>query len=165
MSPEYRQIVMRANRMLGPALVEHNLVKVEDLDQANDRLLDLISTGQPRQASVLAILAYDLKVVNEDDVLQHLVDTESVGLIDLRSYEIHEDFRKNVDINACWSTWSLPFDKEEDFVFIATAYYLSPAVRTYWEKQLGGSSIIWYGSSMDILADLLERIEAERGSK
>ena len=33
---------------------------------------------------------------------------------------------------------SVPFDREEDVYFVATAYYLSPAVRTYWEKQLGG---------------------------
>jgi hypothetical protein len=55
----------------------------------------------------------------------------------------------------------VPFDREEDFHFVATAYYLSPAVRTHWEKKLGGQ-IIWQATTMDIVADFLDRIQAER---
>ena len=36
---EYRPLLMRANRLLGSALIEHNLVKFEDLEAANERLL------------------------------------------------------------------------------------------------------------------------------
>jgi hypothetical protein len=39
MSPENRALLMRANRLLGAALVENNLVKVEDLEKANEKLL------------------------------------------------------------------------------------------------------------------------------
>jgi hypothetical protein len=56
----------------------------------------------------------------------------------------------------------VPFDKEEDFHFVATAYYLSPAVRAHWEKTLGGQ-IIWQATTMDIIADFLDRVVAERG--
>ena len=38
-SAEYRPLLMRANRLLGSALIEHNLVKFEDLEAANERLL------------------------------------------------------------------------------------------------------------------------------
>jgi hypothetical protein len=55
----------------------------------------------------------------------------------------------------------VPFDREEDFHFVATAYYLSPAVRSHWEKKLGGQ-IIWQATTMDIIADFLDRIHAER---
>ena len=34
MSPENRSLLMRANRLLGAGLVEHNLVKMEDLEKA-----------------------------------------------------------------------------------------------------------------------------------
>ena len=55
----------------------------------------------------------------------------------------------------------MPFDKEEDFYSVATAYYLSPAVRSHWEKQLG-SNILWYATTLEIISDFLEKIEAEQ---
>ncbi len=56
--------------------------------------------------------------------------------------------------------WSVPFDREEEFWFVATAYYLSPAVRAYWEKELGGP-ILWFGTSLETIADYLEKYATE----
>jgi hypothetical protein len=134
MSKENRPLLMRANRMLGAELVEHNLVRIEDLETANEKLIEIVASDQPRQCSILGLLAYDMKVLKEDDVLHHLVDVEGVGLVDLRDYDVPDELRKGVDLGACWATWTVPFDREEDFHFVATAYYLSPAVRTYWES-------------------------------
>jgi len=53
--------VMRANRLLGASLVDHNLVKLEDLEQANGRLLEVIASEQTRQMTVLGILAYEIE--------------------------------------------------------------------------------------------------------
>jgi hypothetical protein len=157
MSPkEHRPLLMRANRLMGAQLVEHNLVKIEDLEAANEKLIELVATDQPRQSTILGILAYDMKVLKEDDVLHHIVETDGVGLVDLRDYEIPEDQKKNLDVGACWATWSVPFDREEEFFFVATAYYLSPAVRTFWEKQLGGP-ILWFGTTLEGIADYLEK--------
>src|SRR6185295_18472941 len=162
MMPEYRPLLMRANRLLGSALIEHNLVKFEDLEAANERLLEIAAAGQVRQSSVLSILVYEKKVLREEDVLHHVVDDHGVGVVDLRGYEVPEDVKKEIDLDACWATWSVPFDREEDFHFVATAYYLSPAVRSHWEKKLGGQ-IIWQATTMDIIADFLDRVAAERG--
>lgn len=153
--------MMRANRLLGAQLVEHNLVKIEDLETANERLLELVAEGNPRQSTILGVLAYEKKVVREDDILTHLADVEGIGLVDLRNYEVSDELRNALDLGACWATWSVPFDKEEDFYCVATAYYLSPAVRTHWEKQLGGP-VIWYGTSLEVIADFLEKLESER---
>ncbi|MDQ5980734.1 MAG: hypothetical protein QG602_3711 [Verrucomicrobiota bacterium] len=160
-SVEYRPLLMRANRLLGSALIEHNLVKFEDLEAANERLLEVAASGQVRQSSVLNILVYEKKVLREEDVLHHVVDDHGVGVVDLRGYDVPEDVRKEMDLDACWATWSVPFDREEDFHFVATAYYLSPAVRSHWEKKLGGQ-IIWQATTMDIIADFLDRMQAER---
>jgi hypothetical protein len=156
MSKEHRPLLMRANRLLGATLVERNLVRIEDLETANERLIEIVATGQPRQSTILGILAFDLRVIKEDEVLHHVVETDGVGLVDLRDYEVPEDMRKNVDTGACWATWSVPFDHEEEFFFVATAYYLSPAVRAYWEKQLGGP-ILWFGTTLEAVADFLEK--------
>lgn len=162
-SAEYRPLLMRANRLLGSALIEHNLVKFEDLEAANERLLEVAAGGQVRQSSVLSILVYEKKVLREEDVLHHVVDDHGVGVVDLRGYDVPEDVRKELDLDACWATWSVPFDREEDFHFVATAYYLSPAVRTHWEKKLGGQ-IIWQATTMDIIADFLDRVQGERAA-
>jgi hypothetical protein len=45
MSKEHRSLMMRANRLMGAAFVEHNLVKIEDLDGANERLLKIVAQG------------------------------------------------------------------------------------------------------------------------
>jgi hypothetical protein len=154
---------MRSNRLLGANLVEANLVKLEDLEPANERLLSLADTELPRQCTVLGVLAYEMKVLREEDVLQHIVENEGVGLVDLRNYDTMEDLRKTLDIDACWATWSVPFDREEDFHFIATAYYLSPAVRTFWEKQCNGP-ILWFGTTLEGIADHLEKLTADRAA-
>lgn len=159
MSKEHRPLLMRANRLLGAALVEHNLVKIEDLEAANEKLIELVATDQPRQSTILGILAYDMKVLKEDDVLHHIVETDGVGLVDLRDYEVPDDAKKLIDVDACWATWSLPFDHEEEFTFVATAYYLSPAVRAFWEKQIGGP-ILWFGTTLEAIADYLEKLSA-----
>lgn len=156
MSKEYRPLLMRANRLLGAALVEHNLVKIEDLETANEKLIEVVATDQPRQSTILGLLAYDMKVLKEDDMLHHLVESEGVGLVDLRDYDVPEESRKNLDLGACWATWSVPFDREEEFWFVATAYYLSPAVRSHWEKALGGP-ILWFGTTLDAIAEYLEK--------
>lgn len=149
--------MMRANRLLGAQLVEHNLVKIEDLEMANEKLIELVSSGEPRQITVLGILAYDMKVVKEDDVLHHIAEAEGVGLVDLSDYDVPDEVKKGVDIAACWATWSVPFDHEEDFWFVATAYYLSPAVRAHWEKALNGH-ILWFGATMEAIADYIEKL-------
>ena len=152
---------MRANRLLGAALVEANLVKIEDLDAANERLLELLQSDAERQATLLGVLMYEKKVLNEDDLLHHMIENDGIGLIDLRTYDVPEEFRKDVDLGSCWATWTVPFDKEEDFYFVASAYYLSPAVRAHWEKQLG-QNILWYATSLEVIADFLEKVESDK---
>jgi Type II secretion system (T2SS), protein E, N-terminal domain len=158
---EHRPLLMRSNRLLGSALIEHSLVKFEDLEAANERLLEIAATGDMRRSSVLSILVFEKKVLREEDLLHHVVDDHGVGVIDLRGYEVPEEVKKDLEIDACWATWSVPFDKEEDFNFVATAYYLSPAARAFWEKKLGGQ-IIWQATTMDIIAEFLDRVVAER---
>jgi hypothetical protein len=53
---------MRANRTLGAALVEANLVKIDDLMAANERLLELLQSDAERQATLLGVLMYEKKV-------------------------------------------------------------------------------------------------------
>lgn len=151
---------MRSNRLLGSALIEHNLVKFENLEAANEKLLELSTKGDYRQASILGILINE-KVLKEEDVIHLAQDEQGLGAVDLRHYDVPDDIRKNMDLPMCWATWTVPYDREEDFHFVATCYYFSQAVRTYWEKRLKGP-IIWQTTSMEIVADFLDRVQSER---
>lgn len=155
---------MRANRLLGANLVEANLVKIEALEAANERLLELVGAGDFRKGSVLGILVYEHQVIGEQDVIQHVMDDQGVGLVDLRSYEVPEELRTGPDLGACWATWSAPFDKEDGIYFVATAYYLSPAVRAFWEKQLDGP-IVWFATTLENIHEYLEKLEEFRAGK
>lgn len=159
MSQPQRPLLMRANRLMGAALVERNLVKIEELEQANERLLQIVDSSPPRQCTVLGVLAYEMKVLKEEELLQFLVEQEGLGVVDLRCYEIAEDAVKGLDLGACWATWSVPFDQVDGFHFIASAYWLSPAVRTFWEKQLNGP-ILWFGTTLEGIADFIEKHES-----
>src|SRR5476649_309388 len=152
-----RNLLLRANRHLGAALVDANLLTVESLETANARLLELAATGNARQSTVLGILAYELKVLREEDVLQHIADEHSAGLIDLRGCEVSDDFKNTLDLGACWATWTLPLDREEGFNYVATASYMSESTRAFWEKHLDGP-IIWYGTTLEMIADALEKL-------
>ena len=54
----------------------------------------------------------------------------------------------------------MPFDREEEFTFVATAYYLSPAVRAHWEKEMGGR-VLWFGTTLEAIADYLEHLASQ----
>ncbi len=158
-----RNLLLRANRHLGAALVDANLVKVAQLEAATERLLELAAAGNTRQCSVLGVLAYELKVVSEEDALLQLLDGDGAGLVDLRACDVAEDLKPGLDLDACWATWSLPFDREEGFTFVATAHGLSAEVRAHWEKQLGGP-ILWFGATIEGIADTLEKLGAARAT-
>jgi hypothetical protein len=158
---EHRPLLMRSNRLMGSALVEHNFVKFEDLESANERVLELAGQGEFRQASVLGVLVCEKKVLREETVIHAAMEEHSLGVADLRHYDVPEDIRRGLDLGMCWATWTVPYDREEDCWFVATAYYFSAAVRTHWEKKLGGT-IVWNVTSMDVIAEFLERLQLDR---
>ena len=142
---------MRANRLLGANLVENNLVRIEDLEKANERLFQILEEGVDQDASLLKILVDELQVLDE----------RGIGIIDLEDIEMGDDLRVDIKTDQCWATWTVPFDREEDFHYLATCFYMSDAVRQYWEKELGGS-IVWFATTMKSLTQMLEWVENER---
>lgn len=158
---EHRPLMMRANRLLGASLVEHNLITVEVLEEANERLLELMNDEEAESVSLLNVLIAEKQALTEEHLLQFETEELSLGLIDLANYDQPEDLRKKTDVGACYATWSIPFDFEDGVYFIATAYYLSPAVRTYWEKQFD-ATIQWYATSVEVIDDFLKKLKIER---
>jgi hypothetical protein len=84
-----------------------------------------------------------------------------LGLIDLTNYEQPYDLRKTIDTDVCLATWTVPLDTEEGINLLATAYYLSPAVKNHWERQIT-TPIIWYVTSMENISDFIRKLLVER---
>lgn len=155
-----RSLLLRANRVLGASLVEHNLVNIEHLEAANERLFEILKTGVSRQSSLLSVLLGEMASVDENDLINFVVQEYGLGLIDLADHVLNDDCRDLIDPDLTWSTWTIPFDREDGFYFLATSYYLSVAAREYWEERLDGT-IIWYATSMDSIASAVDRVAEE----
>ncbi|MFT3831354.1 MAG: hypothetical protein QM691_16790 [Opitutaceae bacterium] len=158
---DHRPLMMRANRALGSSLVDHNLITIEALDAANERLLELTADEKNEKVSLLHILVYEKQSLTEEQLLAYEVEEMGLGMVDLSNYDQPYDLRKKLDTDACTATWTVPFDVEEGTHFIATAYYLSPAVRSFWERQLE-TPILWFVTSMENINDFLRKLSLER---
>jgi len=155
-----RSLLLRSNRVLGASLVEHNLVNIEHLEAANERLFEILKGGVAKEASLMGILTGEMGSLSESDVIDFVLREFGLGLIDLRSYAIPDECRELVQADATWATWTLPFDREDEFYFVATSYYLSIAAREYWEEKLN-KPIIWYATSMESMASTVARLAEE----
>lgn len=155
---------MRTNRALGSSLVDHNLISIEALDEANERLLELTADENKEDVSLLKILIHEKGALAEEQVLSYQVEEMGLGMVDLTNYDLPYDLRKSLDVGACRATWSVPFDIEEGIHFVATAYYLSPAARSYWERQLE-TQILWFVTSMENIDDFLRKLQLERDNE
>lgn len=158
---EFRPLMMRSNRLLGASLVEHSLIKIETLEQANDRLLELMASADDVPVSLLQVLVVEKKAITEQQILNFLSEEMGLGVVDLTNYDQPDEVRKRIDPDACWATWSVPFDLEEGVHFVASAFYLSPAVRSYWEGELEGP-IQWYATTAENISEFLTKLKIDR---
>jgi len=156
-SKEHRALILRSNRFLATTLSEADLITEDDIDEANEKLLDAIETGNPRQISILNILIYDLKRLEEKDYIDFVVKEMKIGLIALRNYRPRPIGNEMNDAEICWATWTVPFDLVGDYYLVATAYYPSKPVVEYWEK-IADKPIVWYGASIQNITETIDRI-------
>jgi len=156
---KYRSLLLRSNRFLGSALVNNNLVQVEELEAANEKLLEVIQTKNLKQASLLNILVYDLKILKEASLIDYLQDNYGIGLIDLNHYDLEKSVAKDIDLELCWATWTVPFDTVENFHFLASAYYISAPVLKFWDEQIEGN-IVWYSAPISSISNTLTTLES-----
>lgn len=158
---ESRPLILRSNRFLGSALVERALITNEDLEAANEKLLEIIQSGDLKGANLLNILLYDLNVLDESKLIDNIVDEYHLGMVDLMNYDLSAMKDMNLNYDLCWATFTVPFDRVEDFVMIGTAYYLSKPAVNFWEEQFEGTNIIWYVCSLSSVAGAMERFQTE----
>ena len=155
---QHRALILRSNRFLGSSFVDKGLISVTDLEAANEKFMEAIQSADLKRASILSSLLYELKVLDEVKLIEHIVDEQGVGLIDLRQCSLRSPGELNFDISLCWATSTIPFDKVEDYYFVATCYYLSAPVVKQWNEMLG-NKVIWYATTNAAMSEALEKLE------
>ena len=153
-------IILRSNRSLGNNLVNHELITLDQLEEANNVLLDKIDAENTREASLLRILMWELDYLTEKDLIEFQVDKNESGLVDLGFYSFLHNMDELFTLEDCWSTWTVPFDHENGYFFLATAYHLSQPVVKYWEEKLEGRAL-WFVTELGGISTLLENAEQE----
>lgn len=154
---QQRALILRGNRFLGSSLVDKGLLSMTDLELANEKFMGSIQGGEIRHASILTTLIYDLKVLDENKMIEYIVEEYELGLIDLSFIQLQSLRAINVDIDLCWATSTVPFDYVDGIYLVATCYYMSAPVIKHWKESLGGE-IIWYTTSCTSMTRALEKI-------
>jgi len=159
-----RPLILRSNRFLGNNLVNQELITLEQLEEANNHLLDKIEAEVVREASILRILLWELEYLNEEEFLQFQVDQFELGLVDLDCFDMPEKLLDKVDLEECWATWTIPYDCEGDFYLVATSYFMSQPVKDFWEEKLGGK-VLWFLTELASISRFIEKAEEELKKK
>jgi len=131
---------------------------MSDLESANERFMEAIQAAELKRASLLTIMLYELKCVDENRLIREQVEGFRIGAIDLGHCQLLSPGGAGFDPEACWATSTLPFDRIEDHFLIATCYYLSAPAVKYWREQLG-ERLIWYVASDASMREALERLD------
>jgi hypothetical protein len=155
---QHRALILRSNRFLGSALVDKGLVTTGDLEEANGKFMKAIQSSDLKRASILSMLLFDFKKLEEAKLLDYLVEERKLGLVDLDFIELQSLRPMNIDLSLCWASSTVPFDHVEGTYLLASCYYMSAPVVKYWEDLLDGR-LIWYGTTTLSLSRALERIE------
>lgn len=156
---EYRPLIVRGNRALGSMLLEKKLVTPEQLDEANEKFLANIEQGDARRASLLHTLMFEMQVLNEDAFLEATIEKCALGLIDLHGCQFRKFADLKPDPEACWATWTVPFDLVDDFYMLASLMYPSPAVVKFWQEKFAGKNLLWYATSIRSFQMAMEKLE------
>jgi len=160
---EYRPLIIRSNRAVGAMLLEKKLITTEQLETANEKLLENVEKGELRRANILHVLIFEMQVLNDDAYLEAVVEKHGLSLMDLHGCQFKKFADLHTDFAACWATWTVPFDLVEDFYMLATAFYPSPPAVKFWTEKYAGKNILWYATPVRSFQAAMERLENMKG--
>jgi hypothetical protein len=158
----HRPLIVRGNRALGSMLLEKQIITAEQLNTANEKLVENMELGDIRRASILHILIFEMQVLNEDAYLEALVEKSGLGLIDLHACQFRKFAELQPDSAACWATWTIPFDLLEDFVLLATIAIPGAPAQKFWQDKYAGKNLLWYVTSNRSFHGAMEKLEQKK---
>jgi hypothetical protein len=164
MERKTRSLLIKSNRVLGTRLVEAGLTTIEDMDKANETFIGLARAKDLKRASLLRIRVYDDQTLREESLLDYQLEHYRVGAVMLENYDLREDLLEDIPLELIRASWTLPIDRIGDRWFLATAYYMSDVVKSFWEERLEGR-ITWYMSSLGQLETVFASLAEAESSR
>lgn len=149
--------------MLGGQLTDCGLITLQQLEAANAALLDRLAGEDIRETSLLKVLIFEQRSLDETALLNYQIEHRNVAGLSLKHYDIDPNTLKDFSADETWATWTLPIDEVDGVWFLASAYYMSPFVRRYWSDRLKGE-IVWCVAPMLELDAAIEQVAAARPS-
>ncbi len=150
----------KVNEQMGEELIRLRLSKSEMVDQAKTQMAAYIDQGEIKNACLLKILTWDLKLVEEKKILDYQIEEFNLGFCDITNYKIDRNELPEFRLRECWASMALPFDFLAEVFFVATAHYLSSEVIAHWENRLC-RDIVWFVADLSSLTLALETLERE----
>jgi len=160
MDRQTSSLLIKSNRVLGTRLVEAGLTSLEDMDKANESFIEFARAKDVKRASLLRILIYDSQALKEESLLDYQLEQFPVGAVMLENYVISEEVLGTQPLDVMRASWTLPIDYVGGRWCLATAYYLSDIVRSFWEEKLDGR-ITWFISNMSQLEQVFDKLALE----
>lgn len=142
MERETNSLLLKSNRVLGTRLVEAGLVNLADMDKANEIFVERVRAKDLRRASLLWILVYESQALEESRLWEFQLEQFGLGAVLLENYSIDPVLATGRNIDLMRASWTVPIDHQMGKWFLASAYYISDVVRTFWEEQLG-QNLVW----------------------
>lgn len=85
----------------------------------------------------------ETQALSEAGLLDEQIDNHGLSPCSLERVQIDPKEWEDIEIDACFATRTIPMDRVDDIVFLATSSYLSRPVREYWEGKYG-QTLVWY---------------------
>jgi len=157
MERQTSSLLIKSNRVLGTRLVEAGLTNVEDMDKANEVFIEFARAKDIKRASLLRVLIYDNQTLKEESILDYQLEHFPVGALLMENYKLSDELLASQPLELMRASWTIPVDQVNGRWFLASAYYMSDIVRSFWEERLGGR-ITWFISSLGQLEAVFESL-------
>ncbi|MGB0370388.1 MAG: hypothetical protein ACPGN3_03500 [Opitutales bacterium] len=141
LDPHLYPLALRSNHSLGAGLVELGLITYSELDRALELLQEPQSGEFLVEQSLIEILKNDLRLLDEQRVMECLAMSEDLQVYQSSELEALESTL--FSLQECQATWTIPFDCVDGVWRLASAHYVSAFVRSFWKDRLG-AQIRWY---------------------
>ena len=153
---KYKNLILKASRDLGSKLVKLDYISTDQLNKGYQVLIDNLENTS-FTGNLLYILIYKLQVINENKLLKASV----YPLIDLKCFEVVNPATFDIDLDLCIATSTVPFDREDDYILLASAYTMSENVIEEWTKTIK-CKIIWYTTNTESISYVFDSLEKEK---
>jgi hypothetical protein len=133
----------RSKRRLGEILIEDGVLTQENLEEA------LIQ--QKKDGGVIGQILIRLGYVTEENLIAALCKQLTIPYLPLTNYAVNTEVSRAFRYDFCKQNMLVAFDRDDKYIFIATADPLNDIALDHVEKESGRTAQIFISTPTEIL--------------